>query len=173
VVKTLLDAGARFVGKTHTAELAFSLDGRNPLFGTPINPAAPGRKPFHTLNPPLARFKDGRMLSNGSMGGDGQPQFQAQIFTRHARFGMTPGDAIDAPRFLHGTTWGRRGLGLKLESRFDPDVAEQLEKAGHPVVMMTEPYLDMMGHAGMILRRADGRFFGASDPRSDGAAVAG
>jgi amidase len=45
VVQHLLDAGARFVGKTHTAELAFSLDGRNDHYGTPINPAAPGRVP--------------------------------------------------------------------------------------------------------------------------------
>jgi amidase len=44
-VAALLDAGARFVGKTHTAELAFSLDGRNAHFGTPANPAAPGRVP--------------------------------------------------------------------------------------------------------------------------------
>jgi amidase len=45
VVQKLLDAGARFVGKTHTAELAFSLDGRNEHYGTPINPAAPDRVP--------------------------------------------------------------------------------------------------------------------------------
>jgi len=45
VVAALLDAGARFVGKTHTAELAFSLDGRNDHFGTPENPAAPGCVP--------------------------------------------------------------------------------------------------------------------------------
>ncbi|CAN5134957.1 amidase [soil metagenome] len=45
VVSALLGAGARFVGKTHTAELAFSLDGRNEHYGTPINPAAPGRVP--------------------------------------------------------------------------------------------------------------------------------
>lgn len=44
-VQRLLDAGARFVGKTHTAELAFSLDGRNSRLGTPINPAASGRVP--------------------------------------------------------------------------------------------------------------------------------
>ena len=44
-VARLLAAGARFVGKTHTAELAFSLDGRNDHYGTPINPAAPGRVP--------------------------------------------------------------------------------------------------------------------------------
>lgn len=45
VVEVLLAAGARFVGKTHTAEFAFSLDGRNEHFGTPENPAAPGRVP--------------------------------------------------------------------------------------------------------------------------------
>jgi amidase len=44
-VAALLDAGARFVGKTHTAELAFSLDGRSEHYGTPINPAAPDRVP--------------------------------------------------------------------------------------------------------------------------------
>jgi amidase len=45
VVQKLLDAGARFVGKVHTAELAFSLDGRNEHTGTPLNPAAPDRVP--------------------------------------------------------------------------------------------------------------------------------
>lgn len=44
-VAALLDAGAEFVGKTHTAELAFSLDGRNDHYGTPDNPAAPGHVP--------------------------------------------------------------------------------------------------------------------------------
>ena len=44
-VAKLLDAGARFVGKTHTAELAFSLDGRNEHYGTPLNSAAPDRVP--------------------------------------------------------------------------------------------------------------------------------
>jgi amidase len=43
LVKTLLAAGARFVGKTHTDELAFSLNGKNAHFGAPINPAAPDR----------------------------------------------------------------------------------------------------------------------------------
>lgn len=43
IVKQLLEAGARFVGKTHTDELAFSLNGKNAHFGSPINPAAPTR----------------------------------------------------------------------------------------------------------------------------------
>ncbi|NNM70991.1 amidase [Enterovirga aerilata] len=44
-VQRLLDAGARFVGKTHTDELAFSLNGKNAHFGTPVNGGAPDRIP--------------------------------------------------------------------------------------------------------------------------------
>lgn len=44
-IQRLLDAGARFVGKTHTDELAWSLYGLNAHFGTPINSAAPDRIP--------------------------------------------------------------------------------------------------------------------------------
>ncbi len=42
-VQQLLDAGAKFVGKTVTDELAFSMNGNNAHFGAPINGAAPER----------------------------------------------------------------------------------------------------------------------------------
>ena len=42
-VQSLLDAGARLVGKTVTDELAFSMNGNNAHFGAPINGAAPHR----------------------------------------------------------------------------------------------------------------------------------
>lgn len=42
-VQALLDAGARFVGKTVTDELAFSMNGNNAHFGAPVNGAAPDR----------------------------------------------------------------------------------------------------------------------------------
>lgn len=42
-VQRLLDAGARFVGKTVTDELAFSMNGQNAHFGAPVNGAAPAR----------------------------------------------------------------------------------------------------------------------------------
>lgn len=42
-VQALLDSGARFVGKTQTDELAFSLMGLNAHFPSPVNPAAPDR----------------------------------------------------------------------------------------------------------------------------------
>ena len=42
-VQILFDAGARFVGKTQTDELAFSMMGQNDHFDRPVNPAAPDR----------------------------------------------------------------------------------------------------------------------------------
>jgi amidase len=44
-VSMLLEAGARFVGKTHTDEFAYSMNGENPHYGTPVNVRAPGRIP--------------------------------------------------------------------------------------------------------------------------------
>jgi len=44
-VELLLGAGARLVGKTISDELAFSIVGENAHYGTPRNPAAPGRVP--------------------------------------------------------------------------------------------------------------------------------
>jgi amidase len=45
VVEALLGAGARLTGKTITDELAFSLEGSNAHYGTPVNPACPDRIP--------------------------------------------------------------------------------------------------------------------------------
>src|SRR5262245_29043360 len=45
VVERLLRAGATLVGKTITDELAFSLEGENHHYGTPLNPRAPDRLP--------------------------------------------------------------------------------------------------------------------------------
>ncbi len=45
VAQCLLDSGAHLLGKTHTEEMAFSITGENAHYGTPRNPAAPGRVP--------------------------------------------------------------------------------------------------------------------------------
>jgi amidase len=44
-VQRLLDAGADMIGKTHTDELTYSLNGENSHYGTPVNVNAPGRIP--------------------------------------------------------------------------------------------------------------------------------
>ncbi|MBI1209792.1 MAG: gamma-glutamyltransferase [Azospirillum sp.] len=136
-----------------------------------VNPLEPGRKPFHTLNPALARFDDGRVLAYGCMGGEGQPQTQAAVFSRYARFGQPLQSAVTAPRWLLGRTWGADSTTLKLEDRFDPAVVAQLRAAGH-VVELVAPFTDMMGHAGAALRRPDGTLEAAADPRANGTVAA-
>ena len=44
-VRALMEAGATFIGKTLTDELAYSLEGVNQHYGTPTNPQAPERLP--------------------------------------------------------------------------------------------------------------------------------
>ena len=134
-----------------------------------VNPLSPGRRPAHTLNPPLAVFDDGRVVSYGAMGGDGQPQFQAQVFTR-LLFGENIAFALDRPRFLYGKTWGTPDPGLKLEPRFDDALVAALRRAGHEPELAAQPYSDGFGHAGALVRRRDGRIEAGHDPRSDGGA---
>ncbi len=143
---------------------SFALDRQAP------NALRPGRRPFHTLNPPIAVCDDGRVIAYGAMGGDGQPQFQAQILTRYL-MGESVAAAIDAPRFLYGRTWGAESLSVKLEGRFDSAIARALEKAGHVVEYTDHAYADMFGHAGMLVRHRNGRTEASHDPRSDGAAL--
>jgi gamma-glutamyltranspeptidase/glutathione hydrolase len=137
-----------------------------------LNTLEPGRKPFHTLNPSLALFDDGRVMPYGTMGGEGQPQTQAAVFTRYARFGQSLQQAVTAPRWLLGRTWGDVSTTLKLESRFAPELVASLRTAGHAVEVLDESFSDTMGHAGALVRHASGVIEGAADPRSDGA-VAG
>jgi len=142
---------------------SFVLDGNGP------RRLVPGRKPFHTLNPALALFDDGRRMVYGTMGGEGQPQTQSAVFTRYV-MGSGLQAAVTAPRWLLGKTWGADSVTLKLESRFDPALVRAMREAGHDVEMLGD-FTSTMGHAGAIVRHGNGTYEGASDPRSDGAAL--
>jgi len=142
--------------------ISFSLD------PNALQALEPGRKPFHTLNPALALFNDGRVMSYGTMGGEGQPQTQAALFSRYALLGEPLQQALTAPRWLLGRTWGDSSTTLKLENRFDPALVQQLRDAGHLVELLDEAFSDSMGHAGALVLRPDGIIEGAADPRSDG-----
>lgn len=131
---------------------------------------APGRKPFHTLNPAMAYFPDGRLMVYGTMGGEGQPQTQAAVFSRYALFGQSLQTSVTAPRWLLGKTWGDSSVSLKLESRFADQLIKDLQDAGHAVEVV-DRYTSTMGHAGAIVRHASGLLEGATDPRSDGAVM--
>lgn len=143
---------------------SFSLDPAH------INTLAPGKKPFHTLNAGLAQLASGASMVYGSMGGDGQPQTQATIFSRTMQFSDHPQQAIERPRWLLGRTWGTPSDTLKLESRFSPEVFKALRRLGHEVEEFG-PWDESFGHAGMIVRHANGVLEGGYDPRSDGAAI--
>ncbi len=144
---------------------SFSLDKNH------INALLPNKKPFHTLNPAGARLKDGRVMVYGNMGGDGQPQSQAAVFTRYAVFNQSLQTAVTAPRWLLGRTWGQSSDTLKLESRFPDAVFEALKARGHDVEKMGV-FDSALGHAGAIVRLPSGVLLGATDPRADGVVAA-
>jgi len=140
---------------------SFSLDRAH------INVLEPGKKPFHTLNPAMAQLSDGRTLVYGNMGGDGQPQSQSAVFNRCAVMGLNPQEAVSAPRWLLGRTWGQPSDSLKLESRFPEATVQELRRRGHRVEVLGD-FDEAFGHAGCLLRHPDGTLEGGFDPRSDG-----
>jgi len=149
----------------HNRGIGFSLDEAD------ANPLTPGRKPFHTLAPALARFRDGRVMSFGTMGGDGQPQTLSALFARYALFGEELQQAVTAPRWrLDPAPLSPVGK-LLLEDRFGADIEVGLTRLGHSVEM-AEAFDGRMGHAGALVHHETGVIEGAADPRSDGS-VAG
>lgn len=149
----------------HNRGLGFSINPAHP------NHIGPRKRPFHTLNPALALFADGRVMPYGCMGGEGQPQSQAAVFARYAWLGYDLQAAIAAPRWVLGRTWGDSDASLKMEDNFAPEIIAALKKAGH-VVTEIKAFNDLMGHAGALVRHPDGLIEGASDPRCDGLAAA-
>lgn len=143
----------------------FSLDPSN------VNRLEPRKRTFHTLNAAMLLKDKKPYLVYGTMGGEGQPQTQAAIATRIVDFGMFPQDAVAAPRWLHGRTWGAASNDLKMEGRISQSVLDELKKRGHPVAKLDD-FTDSMGHAGAILiDPATNLRYSATDPRGDGLAV--
>jgi len=143
----------------------FALDEKHP------NHLQPGKRTFHTLIPGLL-MRDGQpYLAFGSMGGEGQPQAQTALVTRLLDFGYDVQQAIEAPRWLMGRTWGTPSRNLSLEGRISDEVVRELKRRGQPVQMVTD-WNDNMGHAHAIrIDREQGFLEGGADPRGDGAAV--
>lgn len=130
----------------------------------------PNKRPAHTLTCSMV-LKDNRPeLVVGAMGGDGEPQTQALIIQRVLDQGYSVQEAIDAPRWLLGRTWGDPVKGLRLEGRFDKAIAKELRKLGHKNVEVIEDFSDLMGHAQAIRIWPD-RLEAGADPRADGLAI--
>lgn len=136
----------------------FSLDENHP------NCIAPHKRCVHTLMPGLI-LKNGKPhAALGLKGGHVQPQVQVQIMTNLIDFGMTPQEAIAAPRFNH-----LEGLKAALEPGIAQNVKEELSRRGHQIVGGSP---ESFGGAHMILIDPDsGAFVGGSDPRKGGCAL--
>ena len=132
----------------------------------------PMTKPFHTLNPAMMLMSNGDRISYGTMGGEGQPQTQAAMIARHLYLDRSIEQSVSAPRWLLGRTWGDDNSDLKIEADIDQAITEHLSQRGQVFNKVT-PVNELMGHAGMLRGYMDARAPGAaSDPRSDGLAVA-
>ncbi len=149
----------------HNRGASFSLDPAHP------NTLAPGKRPFHTLNPGMYR-KDGRVqLLFGTQGADGQPQTLAAVLTRLIDYGMEPMQALARPRFLLGKTFSDASDSLKLEDDVPQAVVAELQRRGHRVSLLPA-HSPLMGHPGAIaIDPVSGQMRGAHDPRSDGLAL--
>lgn len=134
------------------------------------NALAPGYKPFHTLNPAFACLNDGRRISYGTMGGEGQPQTQAALLSRYLYDGLSLDDAISRGRWLLGRTWGDNNHDLKMEQDLVDLLGNNLRARGHALKAVAA-HSEIMGHAGAVVSVGDGSACAASDPRSDGAGV--
>lgn len=143
----------------------FSLDDDHP------NTLEPGKKTFHTIIPAMA-LKDGKpFMLYGSMGGEGQPQTQAALITRVIDFGYNIQQAIEAPRWLYGRTWGADTDSFKLEARVASSVLEILQTKGH-TAEFTVDWSEEMGHAqGIVFDHKQGTLSAGADPRGDGLAL--
>lgn len=143
----------------------FALDPAHP------NALAPGKRTFHTIIPAMMLENGAPVLAYGSMGGEGQPQTQAAMLTRLVDFGYDVQQAIEAPRWLSGRTWGTQSLDLWLEGRIPDGVGRELKLRGQPVKWLGE-WDGTFGHAQAIrFDPATGLYEGGADPRGDGAAV--
>jgi gamma-glutamyltranspeptidase/glutathione hydrolase len=156
--------------------LGFMLQNRGELFaltdGHP-NLYAPGKRPFQTIIPGFATRGGEPLLAFGVMGGDMQPQGQAQIISDIVDYGLDLQTAGDAPRWHHeggmeptGEQLGNPGL-LRLESGMPAATREGLEKLGWKIGASDG------GFGGyQAIRRWPGRYEAATEMRKDGIALA-
>lgn len=133
------------------------------------NVLAGNKRTLHTLIPSMA-LRDGRPeIVFGAMGGDGQTQTHAQVYTALARFGMNMQGAIELPRWVHGL--GAHGPLLRLEDRFPAATISALQALGHTTAEAAA-WDTGMGYAqGIRIDPANGVLEGGSDPRAEGCAA--
>jgi gamma-glutamyltranspeptidase/glutathione hydrolase len=145
----------------HNRGALFSLD------TTHVNVIAPRKRTYHTLAPNLALRADGSLfMAFGTPGGDGQTQTNLQVFDNVVLFGMTPQQAVEAPR------WRSLEDGaLLLEPGFEPATLAQLSGWGHDI-RIAGGLTSELGGAQLILVGRDGVLRTGADPRREAYAIA-
>jgi gamma-glutamyltranspeptidase/glutathione hydrolase len=126
------------------------------------NRLEPGKRPFHTLVPAVARFGAEDWAAFGVMGGYMQPQGHLQVLTNLLDRGMGPQAALDAPRWRY-----REDGSLAVESRLPTAVQNGLLRRGHDLRVLRPR---MFGGA-QLVRSREGVLEGATEPRKDGIVV--
>lgn len=97
VVDTLLSAGADIVGITQTDEFAFSLAGTNVHYGTPPNPAAPGRVPGGSSSGSASAVAHGFVevgIGTDTAGSVRIPASYCRLYGLRTSHGMIPGRGL-------------------------------------------------------------------------------
>jgi len=146
----------------HNRGALFSLDTGHP------NEVAPGKRPYHTLSPLMALYPDGGFaLTMGTPGGDSQTQSLLQIAHNMMLFGMTPQQAIEAPRFR-----SLRGVSVAIEDRVKHEVLIELDSLGHSVQVIPG-WTATFGGAQMIFYDPHTKVLtAAADPRREAYSLA-
>ncbi len=151
----------------HNRGASFALDPASP------NALAGGKRPLHTLMPVLVREAGELVGAHGAMGGRAQPQVHTHMALQLAA-GASLGAATAAPRWVLGAMEAgvTSGAGVVKAERDVPAAGvRSIERAGFTVEEI-EANDDGVGH-GQLVRRLRGELAAATDPRADGAAVAG
>ena len=156
--------------------LGFMFQDRGELFsltdGHP-NVYAPGKRPFQTIIPGFATQDGKPMLSFGVMGGDMQPQGQAQVISNLVDFGLGLQEAGDAPRWHHNGGMEPTGedLGPIGELNLETGVPEATKAALAKIGWVLKPAPG--GYGGyQAIRAWPGRYEAATEMRKDGVALA-
>ncbi|MCR4413824.1 MAG: gamma-glutamyltransferase [Thermoguttaceae bacterium] len=133
------------------------------------NCLVPGKRPRITLTPTMI-FKDGKpVLAVSVAGGDVQDQVTLQLVLGAIDFGLTPDQAVTAPRFVTDHLVGSFNqtspeLGsLSVYAAFDQATRDELAARGHRVKVVAPP----IGHPVMLsIDPKTGQKRAAGDPRA-------
>lgn len=145
----------------HNRGSLFSLDPDHP------NRLAPRKRPFHTLCPALALREGKPWLAWGTPGGLGQTHTLIQVLNNILLFGMSPQEAIDAPRLR----WYASGT-LAIEDRVPVAVREALEARGYTVRPRHGWTAELGGAQAILIDPASGTKRAGADRRREGWALA-